>query len=137
VKRVGRGAKSGATHVLRDALAGFAECPCNEHEQAFLAALTAQAEIYLLVQPAADADGEPAARTAEHDGATWLLCFPDAATAEAKCLSPDDVVGVVPPAVACALVVQAGLGGLHMEAGTADDAWVEVPLEKCVTLAAG
>jgi hypothetical protein len=80
--------------------------------------------------------GEPAARTAEHDGAEWLLCFPDAASAEAKDISPADVVGVVPPAVACALVVQAGLGGLHVEAGTSDEAWAALSREKCATLAA-
>ena len=64
-------------------------------------------------------------------------CFPDAAAAEAKGISPDDVVGVVAPAVACALVVQAGLGGLHVEAGTADEAWAAVSRERCATLVAG
>ncbi len=117
-------------------MAAYAECPCDEHEQAFAAALIAQAELYLLVQPAGDDGVEPAARTAEHDGAAWLLCFPDAASAEAKGISPDDVVGVVTPAVACALVVQAGLGGLHVEAGTADEAWAVVSRERCASLAA-
>ena len=102
----------------------------------FLAALSAQPEVYLLVRPAGEGGGEPSARTAEHDGAAWLLCFPDAAAAESKDISPDDVVGVVPPAVACALVMKAGLGGLHVEAGTADEAWAAVSRERCGDIAA-
>ena len=121
--------------MLRDAVVAYAECPCGDHERAFFDALTAQAEVYLLVQPAGEGGDEPSARTAEHDGATWLLCFPDADAAAAKGISPDDVVAVVPPAVACALVVQAGLGGLHVEAGAADEAWAAVSRERCAALA--
>jgi hypothetical protein len=133
---MGRGAGRNVERALRAAVAAYAECPCDEHEQAFLAALTAQPELYLLVQPPGDDGGEPVARTAEHDGAAWLLCFPDSATAAAKDISPDDVVGVVPPAVACALVVQSELGGLHVEAGTDDAAWASVSRETCAALAA-
>ena len=121
---------------MRAAVIAYAECPCAEHEQAFFDALAKQSEVYLLVQGAGgDGDGEPSARTAEHDGESWLLCFPDAESAAGKGLSPDDVVGVVPPLAACALVVQTGLGGLHVEAGTDDGAWASVPRATCAELA--
>lgn len=118
---------------LGDAVLGVAACPCNLHQESFVASLAATDELILRVMDESDPDVESAlagddligvATAIAPDGTSFLQAFTDRGAAEAT--YPGARFVAVPPERAFRLALANDTSGLLVRAGETGAAWAAV-----------
>jgi len=99
-----------------------AECPCDEHEDAFLDALGAAGElIFAPLEPEGD-DPRVLLELMTVDDGSYLLCFPDLAAAHRY--DPErNYVGIVRADAFRMVAADASVDGFLVATATDEDAW--------------